>query len=109
MDHKILPFVSEVAYSTALCVPDDPCVSRPISQPKSSCLLLPGRGLSERNDEMRNLKEMFSGRSDADLESVLSNSASLPEAIDILLKKMMKSTMKVGQNFCQTVCILPLL
>ena len=36
---------------------------------------------------MRNLKEMFPGRSDVDLESVLSNSASLPEAIDILLKK----------------------
>ena len=36
---------------------------------------------------MRNLKEMFPGRSDVDLQSVLSNSASLPEAIDILLKK----------------------
>ena len=66
---------------------DDPCVSRQINQPKPSCLLLSEGSLSEKNDEMRNLKEMFPGRSDVDLESVLSNSASLPEAIDILLKK----------------------
>ena len=104
---KFFFFVLEVAHSTALRMPeqinlstslpdcvsdeefqsDDPCVSRQMNQPKPSCLLLSEGGLSEKNDEMRNLKEMFPGRSDVDLESVLSNSASLPEAIDILLKK----------------------
>ena len=83
----------QINLSTSLpdCVSDEEFqsddMSRQINQPKPSCLLLSEGGLSEKNDEMRNLKEMFPGRSDVDLESVLSNSASLPEAIDILLKK----------------------
>ena len=66
---------------------DDPCVSKQINQPKQSCLVLREGLLSGKNNEMKNLIEMFPGSSDVDMESVLSNSASLPEAIDILLKK----------------------
>lgn len=59
---------------------------------------------------MRNLKDMFPGRSDVDLESALSNSASLPEAIDILLKKDDGVNNEGKAKFwSNSVCTLPLL
>jgi hypothetical protein len=64
----------------------EPCIPEQTNQSKPLHISIPDEDLSEKNNELSNLQEIFPDRSNADLENALSSSINLAGAIDILLQ-----------------------